>query len=570
MKKKVVSLLLCASMMATMFAGCGGEEKKNTGNKVNQTTESEEGKDEEESVNSEPVHISVASYFWAPVDSTKDTITPEVEKRLLEEHGINVELEPVYLEYANYDELLSTRLAGGTAPDIFLCNGAKNLDTYYDQGVIKTWSMEFFQENAPDIYEFIMNGGPRGEYKDWLDGWEKLSTYDGEMAVIGHIKPDAAMPFRQLIYRGDWLDALGVTEDKLPKTVDEFVDLMYRFAKEDPDGNGKDDTYGCSVTSLRALFGAYGMEPNFMGGEAYWNEDDGKIVNVDVSDNAKEVIKLINKMYKDGIIDPEFVTGTESIAGTYWALSNGFVNARYGVSALAGIDHYRLKGIAGESDEGGPCAQEYWAVNGEDAKFVYGPWIAGPEGEYGYGINIPLDITECAVYNAEMDDEKLAVIFRILNAFATDNDLYMLAAFGIEGENYTMNEDGSVNVIGDGASRNEVGVAALRSLYGPDRAYSQFANDVNFYNNPSIKDRLENWLSKDQFKSYRTNAVYETLPSQSTLSSELITYRDETWVKMITGELDPEADWEAYVTEYMELGGQTMLDEANEWYEVNK
>ena len=35
---------------------------------------------------------------------------------------------------------------------------------------------------------------------------------------------------------------------------------------------------------------------------------------------------------------------------------------------------------------------------------------------------------------------------------------------------------------------------------------------------------------------------------------------------MITGELDVEADWAAYVEKYMELGGQTLTDEANEWY----
>ena len=35
-------------------------------------------------------------------------------------------------------------------------------------------------------------------------------------------------------------------------------------------------------------------------------------------------------------------------------------------------------------------------------------------------------VSESAVYNADMSDEKLALIFKILNAFATDDELKSL------------------------------------------------------------------------------------------------------------------------------------------------
>ena len=549
MKKRLVSLLLCAAMLGTMVAGCGKEDGGEDG----------------------PMHISVASYFFGPVDESKDEITPEVERILREKHGIDVELEPVYIEQANYGEILNTRLSGGTAPDIFLAQSDATLQEYYDQGVIKTWSEDFLKENAPDVYEFIMNGGPHQEYKDYVDLWREFSFRDDEMIILAAIKPEGSMPWKQLIYRGDWLENLGITEDQLPKTLDEFVDLMYRFAKEDPDGNGQDDTYGCSVTALTAIFGAYGLYTGFIDSEAssYWKEVDGEIVNEDISDEAKEAIKIMRQMYADGVIDPEFVTGEEAISGSYWAVSDGFINGRYGVSALAGIDHYRMKGVAGPEDAGGPCAQEYWGVNGEDSTFVYGPWVTGPNGDYGYGIGIPVQVQESAVYNADMSDEKLAVIFQILNAFATDEELYMLAAYGVEGEHYFLNDDGSVTTNGekyDSAGLNEVGVAALRSLYGTDRSFCDLANDLAYYKQPTIASRLE-WLAKDQFASYMQNPVYTVLPSENDLSAEVNTCRDETWVKMITGELDVEADWDAYVEQYLSVGGQTLIDEANEWYQ---
>lgn len=514
----------------------------------------------------EPMHISVAGYMFGPVDDERDVITPKVEQRLKEEHGINVDIEVQYIENTNYADVLNPRLTSlDTAPDIFLAGSSTLLQTYYDQGVIKHWSMDFFKENAPDVYEFVMNGAAYGDLKDDVDQWIDASMIDGEMVTLPSFKPDGSMPYKTLIYRGDWLENLGVTEDQLPTTVDEFVDLMYRFAKEDPDGNGQDDTYGMSVTAMKALFGAYGIYDGFIGGTSYWYNEDGEILNPDVSDKAKTVVELLAKMYADGVIDPEFVTGNEAVAGSYWAISNGFVNGRYGVSALASIGHYCFKGII--NDAGGTCAQEYWAVNGDDSTFVYGPWPAGPDGDYGYCVGYSVAVSESAVYNASMSDEKLATIFKILNAFATDNELYMLACYGIEGEHYTMNENGTVTRNGDmtNADLNAVGVWGCRSLYGADRPFSTYAYDLVYYNNVSIANQLS-WYAKPQYDSYIQNAVSVTLPSQSDLSGELITIRDEAWVNIITGKASIDS-WDEYVDSYNAAGGDTLYAEANEWYQ---
>ena len=96
----------------------------------------------------EPVKISVAGYMFGPVDHDKDVITPAVEKMLKEKHGINVDIEVVYIENANYTEILNPRLNDlATAPDVFLASSTTMLNTYYDQGAIKTWDEAFFKEN---------------------------------------------------------------------------------------------------------------------------------------------------------------------------------------------------------------------------------------------------------------------------------------------------------------------------------------------------------------------------------------------------------------------------------------
>ena len=514
----------------------------------------------------EPMKISVAGYMFGPIDNEKDVVTPAVEKMLKEKHGIDVDIEVVYIEQGNYAEILNTRLAGGTAPDVFLAQSTTALNDYLDQGVIRTWDEEFFKENAPDVYNFIMNGAAYGDLKGDVEAWKKAATRDGKMVVLPSFKPDGSMPYKTLIYRGDWLDKLGVTEETVPKTVDDFVALMERFTKEDPDGNGQDDTYGCSITAMKALFGSYGLGTGFSGSNSYWVLRDGKVVSSDVADDAKAVIGILADMYAKGLIDKEFVAGKESVEGSYWAISHGMVNGTYGVSANASIDHYRLKGIASEDDQGGRCAQEYWQVNGEDSTFVYGPWPAGPNGDYGWEVGTPVAVSESAVYNKSVSDEKLAVIFQILNAFATDDELYLLAFGGIEGEHYTLNEDGTIKRNGEMTNEdfNAVGVWGCRSLYGSDRAFSELGYNLAFYNDKTIANRL-NWFKKDQYNSYIQDVVTETLPSAGELFAEVNTIRDEAYVDFIRGDRSLDT-WDDFVADWMAAGGEQLTTEANEWY----
>ena len=143
----------------------------------------------------EPIKISVAGYMFGPIDNEKDVITPLVEQQLKEKHGINVDIEVVYIEQANYAEILNTRLSGGTAPDVFLAQSTTTLNEYLRQGVIKTWDEEFFKENAPDVYNFIMGGAAYGDLANDVEAWKKAAMRDGKMIVLPSFKPDGSMPY---------------------------------------------------------------------------------------------------------------------------------------------------------------------------------------------------------------------------------------------------------------------------------------------------------------------------------------------------------------------------------------
>ena len=72
-----------------------------------------------------------------------------------------------------------------------------------------------------------------------------------------------------LLIRKDWLDNLGL---EVPTTLDELFDVMYAFTYNDPDGNGKNDTWGYGAfieettyesypgRRFEPLMGAFGVE----------------------------------------------------------------------------------------------------------------------------------------------------------------------------------------------------------------------------------------------------------------------------------------------------------------------
>ncbi len=120
---------------------------------------------------------------------------------------------------------------------------------------------------------------------------------------------------------------------ELPVTLDEYEALLYRMAKEDPDGNGQADTYGLSNSSLNTVYGAYGFVRN-----AWLEDGNGGVVFGDVTPSAKDALARLAKWYADGVLDPEFITGENS--GGYWAIPHAFVNRRIATSGIGAYYHW--------------------------------------------------------------------------------------------------------------------------------------------------------------------------------------------------------------------------------------
>ena len=105
-------------------------------------------------------------------------------------------------------------------------------------------------------------------------------------------------------------------------------------------------------------------------------------------------------------------------------------------------------------------------------------------------IGVPANHGENAVYNASMDDDKMAAILGVMNAFFIDDELSFLAHYGKEGVTFDYNDKGNPVMKLPNEELNQHGVMAYRSLYGADSPYNKHVTKINFYEAPVWKNIL--------------------------------------------------------------------------------
>ncbi|NJM06866.1 extracellular solute-binding protein, partial [Candidatus Gracilibacteria bacterium] len=160
-----------------------------------------------------------------------------------------------------------------------------------------------------DLTPYLEQLGPTLDFIG-EDGLKK-GQFDGTTYAI------AKAPFApQFTYwvRQDWLDALELV---VPTTPDELLAVAEAFTSQDPDGNGKNDTYGITGASFSnppyinniysPIFGAFGV-----GNPGSFYLKDGQLSN-GFSDPAMiEAITFIQQLAAAGVVDPDLAANTGS------------------------------------------------------------------------------------------------------------------------------------------------------------------------------------------------------------------------------------------------------------------
>ncbi|MDR1439499.1 MAG: extracellular solute-binding protein [Clostridiales bacterium] len=226
---------------------------------------------------------------------------------------------------SQYRDKMNAQIAANDLPDFYTVDAAQ-LKMVADYGMA-TDMAAIFGEYACDFTKEMMEA----------DNNVALSqaTIDGKLVALPKVMGNRGQS-NFFWVRKDWMEKLGISE---PKTADEFIEMCRRFAMDDPDGNGQADTVGFGLE--KNLFGG-GMGLNAFG-ECFlaymntnsWVEVGGKIEYGAIQPETKAALAALAAMYKDGVIDKEFIVkdsskvNEEIIAGRVGAFGGSHAQAFY-------------------------------------------------------------------------------------------------------------------------------------------------------------------------------------------------------------------------------------------------
>ena len=196
--------------------------------------------------------------------------------------------------FDTYLQQLKLGIASNEIPDIF----------YADQATLEELIRNDMLVDMKPIYDKYATENTK-QIMGYDDGVLFKGAQRGE-AIYGLPSVSDALNGSPVVYiRKDWLEKLGAST---PTTLEELFDLAVRFTKEDPDGNGQNDTYGLSMNNqldlrFTAILNAYGVYPKI-----YQTGADGKMTYGSLNPGMKQGLTKLADLYKQGVIEPEFVT----------------------------------------------------------------------------------------------------------------------------------------------------------------------------------------------------------------------------------------------------------------------
>jgi putative aldouronate transport system substrate-binding protein len=194
-----------------------------------------------------------------------------------------------------FTQKMNVTLASGDLPDVTIVNPIQ-LRQLVDSDMVEDMTRYFNDFASPLAKEVFMQEGTAA--------LESVSINGKIMAIP---EPFSFVEEAQFIWiRNDWLRKLNLQP---PKTMDDLLRIAEAFTTQDPDGNGRDDTYGLPVT--KDLYsGCMGLEGFFAGYHAYPNmwvkNGSGKLVWGSTLPETKAALKKLADMYKGGLLDKEF------------------------------------------------------------------------------------------------------------------------------------------------------------------------------------------------------------------------------------------------------------------------
>ncbi|WP_199619396.1 extracellular solute-binding protein [Paenibacillus alkalitolerans] len=553
--KKTLTLILSMMLIAvTVLAGCSGS---------NSASESESGNTDNpapaEEANKEPVPLTIFMAGDPEQDFSNNKFTKEIEEKL----NIKLDLQ------VNGGEVIKDKrqlaLTSGDYAHVFLLNWTDYIlpaeqMKLGQQGVYVPLN-DLIEEHAPNIKRLME------EIPYYKAG---VTAPDGNIYALPGINECYHCSFGSKMWvNSEWLKAVNL---EIPKTTEEFKEMLRAFKNNDLNGNKQNDEVPLSgFTGARVsapLMNAFIFDKatgECGASSCFLMVNNGKVELTANKPEFKAGLEYIASLYADGLIDP----------GAFTQDFNGY-------RQLANREDVAILGV-------GVALHPYVfnpPSNPFNTQYVPIPPLTGPNGVSYTANGTGIPGGAFAITNKASKEQQIAAI-KLADYMASEEGTVRMT-FGEEGVNWENGGSGDIDLNGEQAkykpipktpdeskalnnSWGEVGPfvktkefraswAVDQDMMTPAGYELRLFKATQLYDGHQPKEMLPDGLFIDP------NLVDE----YGLLATNINKYVEESMIKFITGTSNFGSDWDSYVRGFEKLQLNRYLEIIQTAYDASK
>ncbi|MFE6971390.1 extracellular solute-binding protein [Isoptericola sp. NPDC057653] len=452
-----------------------------------------------------------------------------VGEKLSELAGLDLEMQ--WVPNAEYGDRTNVVLAGDDIPDVMVIQQKS-------QGFVQTAEAGGFW----DLTDYLASG----DYPNLVTENEDVQQASSVNGKVFGVYRARDVVRTSISIRKDWLKNLGLEE---PTNTDELMEVARAFTEDDPDGNGKDDTYGMIIPAWGATIGTgspYDAIETWFGAGNVWKDDGGTLVPSFTTPEWKQALDYEKTLISSGYVNKDYATmdGT-----TGW--NEPFVNGKGGIIIDVQSRAAQLAGLFKDQDP-----KTY------DQKVALVGNIAGPNGDFALptpGYSGFLAVPKASVQT----EDQLKQVLTALDALA-GKDGQVLENNGIEGDNFTV-EDGYAAFDESKQDYTDVVSGAWAQIGTNVAGYVAYKpKPETAYDAELAQERLD-LQEKDLEKAVFNPAGALVSKTYSTNGVQLDQVIADARIQYISGQID-ESGLDAAIAQWKSSGGDQVTSEMNELY----
>lgn len=555
MKKRILALTIAAATALSLTA-CGGEK---TSSKDAPTLSAEEAnKDLDYQYGAGVTFHSDQPVEYSMMFSDHENYPMKEDWRLWSyiEEKTNVTFKLTTVARTDYNQKVTAAVSSGSAP--YIVPKIYDSKAYEDSGQVVAVS---------DWVQYMPNYSKQVEEWGMEEDLKTIMASDGKYYRLPGMWQEVAGGY-SLIIRKDIFEAAGVDLSKEASwTWEDFYDALKKVQEYTGGQYVWSDQYqfGCAMNLAANVYGVTAGN-SVDGGD--WGLKDGtrfdfdknEFYFADTTGDYKEFLAYFQKLYADGLIDPEtFTQDSQQAQAKFFRGESYVLSSNYQV----------LSDILSQNKMQAEGAELYFLTTPSGPKGNLK--VSSASGRLENGIMISQKALD------ELGEKEFIKLLRFVDWLWYSDEGHELCQWGVEGETYTKDDAGNITLKEDiyyngfnpGASKQlnvDYGFGGGVFAYGGNTQVqlSKFTEGEREWNE-RINANKENQklmppVLADELEKEELNLI----------KVPLMDYVNTAALEFITGKRSLETDWDAYVSECEAKGSQKYVDQVNEIFNRTK